>query len=101
MERDEEHFDLDQEFTAGAEDVDYDRFIERVDRRKPVIKRGKAAWSKLEDVLAENARRRTEGRTTTVTFEDFSPAARGPLDDHTPTPSGPEVRRHSGSSVSN
>ena len=54
MERDEEHFDLDQEFTAGAEDVgDYDRFIERVDRRKPVIKRGKAAWSKLEDVLAE------------------------------------------------
>ena len=53
MERDEEHFDLDQEFTAGAEEVDYDRLIERVDRRKPVIKRGKAAWSKLEDVLAE------------------------------------------------
>ena len=53
MERDEEHFDLDQESTASAEDVDYDRFIERVDRRKPVVKRGKAAWSKLEDVLAE------------------------------------------------
>ena len=53
MERDEEHFDLDQEFTATAEDVDYDRFIERVDRRKPVVKRGKATWSKLEDVLAE------------------------------------------------
>jgi hypothetical protein len=53
MERDAEHFDLDQEFTASAEDVDYDRFIERVDRRKPVVKRGKAAWSKLEDVLAE------------------------------------------------
>ena len=53
MERDEEHFDLDKEFTASAEDVDYDRFIERVDRRKPVVKRGKAAWSKLEDVLAE------------------------------------------------
>lgn len=53
MERDEEHFDLDQEFTAGAEEADYDRFIERVDRRKPVVKRGKAAWSKLEDVLAE------------------------------------------------
>jgi len=53
MERDAEHFDLDQEFTAGAEDVDYDRFIERVDRRKTAIKRGKAAWSKLEDVLAE------------------------------------------------
>ncbi|HEX9772702.1 MAG TPA: hypothetical protein VGA44_04485 [Steroidobacteraceae bacterium] len=53
MERDEEHFDLDEEFTAPVEDVDYDRFIERVDRRKPVVKRGKAAWSKLEDVLAE------------------------------------------------
>ena len=54
MERDAEHFDLDQEFTASAEDVvDYDRFIERVDRRKPVVKRGKAAWSKLEDVLAD------------------------------------------------
>jgi len=53
MERDAEYFDLDQEFTASAEDVDYDRFIERVDRRKPVVKRGKAAWSKLEDVLAE------------------------------------------------
>ena len=53
MERDAEHFDLDEEFTAPVEDVDYDRFIERVDRRKPVVKRGKAAWSKLEDVLAE------------------------------------------------
>ena len=53
MERDEEHFDIDEEFAAGTEEVDYDRFIERVDRRKPVVKRGKAAWSKLEDVLAE------------------------------------------------
>ena len=54
MERDEEHFDLDEEFVAGAEEEDYDRFIDRVDRRKqPVVKRGKAAWSKLEDVLAE------------------------------------------------
>ncbi len=32
---------------------DYDRFIDRVDRRKQAVKRGKAAWSKLEDVLAE------------------------------------------------
>ena len=32
---------------------DYDRFIERVDRRKQAVKKGKAAWSKLEDVLAE------------------------------------------------
>ncbi|MFO1407529.1 MAG: hypothetical protein U1F08_08365 [Steroidobacteraceae bacterium] len=53
MERDEEHFDLDEEFVAGGEEEDYDRFIDRVDRRKPVTKRGKAAWSKLEDVLAE------------------------------------------------
>jgi hypothetical protein len=38
---------------AGAEEEDYDRFIERVDRRKQAVKKGKAAWSKLEDVLAE------------------------------------------------
>lgn len=55
MERDEEHFDLDEEFVAGTEDEDYDRFIDRADRRKQpaAVKRGKAAWSKLEDVLAE------------------------------------------------
>ena len=55
MERDEEHFDLDEEFVAGAEEEDYDRFIDRVDRRKQAVavKKGKAAWSKLEDVLAE------------------------------------------------
>ena len=53
MERDGEQFDLDDEFVAGAEDEDYDRFIDRVDRRKQAVKRGKAAWSKLEDVLAE------------------------------------------------
>jgi len=53
MERNEEGFDVDDEFVANAEDDDYDRFIDRVDRRKQVVKRGKAAWSKLEDVLAE------------------------------------------------
>jgi hypothetical protein len=55
MERDEEHFDLDDEFVAGAQDENYDRFIDRVDRRKQAaaVKKGKAAWSKLEDVLAE------------------------------------------------
>ena len=55
MERDGEQFDLDAEFVAGAEDEDYDRFIDRVDRRKQAaaVKKGKAAWSKLEDVLAE------------------------------------------------
>jgi hypothetical protein len=53
MERDEERFDLDEEFVASGEEEDYDRFIDRVDRRKAPVKRGKAAWSKLEDVLAE------------------------------------------------
>ena len=54
MERDEGQFDLDGEFVAGAEDgEDYDRFIDRVDRRKQAVKKGKATWSKLEDVLAE------------------------------------------------
>ena len=64
MERDEEHFDLDEEFVAGAEEEDYDRFIDRVDRRKQAaVKRGKAAWSKLEDVLAEKRlQKAAEGR---------------------------------------
>jgi len=54
MERDEEHFDLGEEFVVNAEEEDYDRFIDRADRRKQAaVKRGKAAWSKLEDVLAE------------------------------------------------
>jgi hypothetical protein len=56
MERDDEHFELDEEFLADAEaeEPDYDRLIDRVDRRKPQPgKKGKAAWSKLEDVLAE------------------------------------------------
>jgi hypothetical protein len=55
MERDEEHFDLDEEFVASVDEEDYDRFIDRTDRRKQAaaVKRGKAAWSKLEDVLAE------------------------------------------------
>jgi hypothetical protein len=55
-ERDEEHFELDEEFLADAEaeEPDYDRLIDRVDRKKvQPIKKGKAAWSKLEDVLAE------------------------------------------------
>lgn len=56
VERDDDHFDLDDEFVADAEeDQNYDRLIERVDRRvRPgTVKKGKAAWSKLEDVLAE------------------------------------------------
>ena len=58
MERDDEHFDLDDDFVAESEESqDYDKFIDRVERRvRPssnAIKKGKAAWSKLEDVLAE------------------------------------------------
>ncbi len=55
-ERDEEHFEIDEEFLADAEaeEPDYDRLIDRSDRKKaPAGKKGKAAWSKLEDVLAE------------------------------------------------
>ena len=58
VERDDDHFDLDDDFVAESEESqDYDKFIDRVERRvRPssnAIKKGKAAWSKLEDVLAE------------------------------------------------
>jgi hypothetical protein len=55
-ERDNESFDLDEEFLNGAEDgTDYDRLLDRVDKRVRAQqgKRGKAAWSKLEEVLAD------------------------------------------------
>jgi hypothetical protein len=54
-ERDNENFDLDDEFLAPPEDgTDYDRILDRVDKRaRNQGKRGKAAWSKLEEVLAD------------------------------------------------
>jgi hypothetical protein len=57
-ERDNESFDLDEEFLAEAEEnTDYDRILDKVDRRvRPqpgTPKRGKAAWSRLEEVLAD------------------------------------------------
>jgi hypothetical protein len=56
-ERNDEHFELDEEFLADAEaeEPEFDPLIERVDRKKApaASKKGKAAWSKLEDVLAE------------------------------------------------
>lgn len=58
-ERDSDSFELDDELlgeaSASEEAPDYDRFLDRVDRRtRPTPgKRGKAAWSKLEEVLAE------------------------------------------------
>jgi hypothetical protein len=55
-ERDNESFDLDEEFLgAVSEDsTDYDRILDRVDKRvRNQGKKGKAAWSKLEEVLAD------------------------------------------------
>jgi hypothetical protein len=64
VERDDDHFDLDDEFVAeNDEEQNFDRFIDRTDRRaRPnpaaAVKKGKAAWSKLEDVLAERRLKR-------------------------------------------
>ena len=54
-ERDNESFDLDEEFSVETEDsTDYDGLLARVDKRaRQTGKRGKAAWSRLEEVLAE------------------------------------------------
>jgi hypothetical protein len=55
-ERDNESFDLDDEFLNNAPEdgTDYDRILDRVDKRvRNQGKRGKAAWSKLEEVLAD------------------------------------------------
>ncbi len=53
--RENENFDIDEEFLAEAEDSnDYDRLLDRVDKRvRNQGRRGKAAWSKLEEVLAD------------------------------------------------
>ena len=54
-ERDSENFDIDEEFVAEAEDsTDYDGLLARADKRaRTQGKKGKAAWSKLEEVLAD------------------------------------------------
>lgn len=56
-ERDNESFDIDDEFlSSGAPEdgTDYDRLLDRVDKRvRTQGKRGKAAWSRLEEVLAD------------------------------------------------
>jgi hypothetical protein len=60
-ERDPERFDLDDEFLTEQEDgQDYDRLLDRVDKHKrdKTKKVGKAAWSKLEEVLAERKLKR-------------------------------------------
>lgn len=58
MERDDDHFDIDDDFVADSdEEPNYDKFIDSGARRaRPnaaAVKKGKAAWSKLEDVLAD------------------------------------------------
>ena len=59
VERDDDHFDLDEDFVAETDEgSSYEKFIDPVGRRaRPsaaaAAKKGKAAWSKLEDVLAE------------------------------------------------
>jgi len=54
VERDDD-FDLDDEFVdSDEEEHNYERFLESGRRaRSGAAKKGKAAWSKLEDVLAE------------------------------------------------
>jgi hypothetical protein len=55
-ERESENFDLDEEFVAESEEStdDYDKLLARVDKRvRNQGKRGKAAWSRLEEVLAD------------------------------------------------
>ena len=54
-ERENERFDLDEEFLVESEDsTDYDGLLARVDKRvRAQGKRGKAAWSRLEEVLAD------------------------------------------------
>jgi hypothetical protein len=55
--REDEHFDIDDEFLGEAEEAhEFDPLLERTERRPKVAapgKRGKAAWSRVEDVLAE------------------------------------------------
>jgi hypothetical protein len=57
-EREHEHFDIDDEFLGEAEEShDFEPVMERTERRPKQVannnKRGKAAWSRVEDVIAE------------------------------------------------
>jgi hypothetical protein len=53
--RENERFDIDEEFLAEQEDSsDFDRMLDKVEKRvRTQGKKGKAAWSKLEEVLAD------------------------------------------------
>lgn len=68
-EREHQHFVIDEEFLGEAEEShEFEPVMDRSERRAkpPVGKRGKAAWSRVEDVLAE---RRLERELKDV-FED-------------------------------
>jgi hypothetical protein len=72
MERDDDHFDLDDDFVAESsdEDTQFERYIDRRPRpdKGGAVKKGKAAWSKLEDVLAE---RRLQKELKDFDLNDF------------------------------
>jgi hypothetical protein len=55
IERENESFDLDEEYVVESEDsTDYDGMLAKVDKRaRAAGKKGKAAWSRLEEVLAD------------------------------------------------
>ena len=67
-ERDSENFEIDEEFVAEAEDsTDYDGLLARVDKRvRSQGKKGKAAWSKLEEVLAIASSKKTCANSSTT-----------------------------------
>jgi hypothetical protein len=70
-ERDNERFDIDEDFIVEQEEGnDYDRLLDRVDKRSrdKSKKVGKAAWSKLEEVLAERRLKKDLSD-----FEEFEP----------------------------
>src|SRR5258707_15807928 len=56
-EREDEHFDIDDEFLGEAEEAhDFDPLVERPERRPKAVPAGtrrKAAWTRVADVLAE------------------------------------------------
>ncbi len=70
-ERDNERFDIDEDFIVEQEEGnDYDRLLDRVDKRSrdKSKKVGKAAWSKLEEVLAERKLKKDLSE-----FDEFEP----------------------------
>ena len=69
-ERANEHFDIDDEFLGDSEETqEFEPLLDRAERRPkaaPPGKRGKAAWSRVEDVLAD----RQLARELRDTFEE-------------------------------